>query len=150
MHLFDIKIPSERQKKAIYQKMIDKEYSNTILAELVEHSPIIIQNSRLTHQAEKIWMYGRTTIQPYKVLLLTCMVNCTVGTPMPWLCSVVWWSVHWALSWTTWVLVLAGARCCAFEMCGEKKMQAPLLGLAKSIYLHNMLLDQPLAQVFVH
>ena len=45
MHLFDIKIPSERQKKAIYQKMIDKEYSNTILAELVEHSPIIIQNS---------------------------------------------------------------------------------------------------------
>lgn len=50
MHLFDIKIPSERQKKAIYQKMIDKEYSNTILAELV------------THQAEKIWMYGRTTV----------------------------------------------------------------------------------------
>ena len=45
MHLFDIKIPSERQKKAIYQKMIDKEYSNTTLAEFVEHSPIIIQNS---------------------------------------------------------------------------------------------------------
>ena len=45
MHLFDIKIPSERQKKVIYQKMIDKEYSNTILAELIEHSPIIIQNS---------------------------------------------------------------------------------------------------------
>lgn len=62
MHLFDIKIPSERQKKAIYQKMIDKEYSNTILAELVEQSPIIIQNSRLTHQAEKIWMYGHTTV----------------------------------------------------------------------------------------
>ena len=45
MHLFDIKIPSERQKKAIYQEMIDKVYSNTILAEFVEHSPIIIQNS---------------------------------------------------------------------------------------------------------
>ena len=45
MQLFDIKIPSERQKKAIYQKMIDKEYSNTTLAEFVEHSPIIIQNS---------------------------------------------------------------------------------------------------------
>ena len=45
MHLFDIKIPSERQKKVIYQKMIDKENSNTILAEFVEHSPIIIQNS---------------------------------------------------------------------------------------------------------
>ena len=45
MHLFDIKIPSERQKKAIYQEMIDKVYCNTILAEFVEHSPIIIQNS---------------------------------------------------------------------------------------------------------
>ena len=45
--------------------------------------------------------------------------------------------------------LLAGARRCAFEMCGEKKMQAPLLGLAKSIYYHNILLDQPLAQVFV-
>ena len=45
MHLFDIKIPSERQKKAYYQKMIDKEYSNTILAELAECGPIIIQNS---------------------------------------------------------------------------------------------------------
>ena len=33
----------------------------------------------------------------------------------------------------TQVLVLAGARCCALETCG-KKMQAPLLGLAKSIY----------------
>ena len=32
------------------------------------------------------------------------------------------------------VLVLAGARCCALKTCGEKKMQAPLLGLAKSIY----------------
>ena len=129
--------------------MIDKEYSNTILAELVEHSPIIIQNSS-NSSGWKIWMYGCTTIWPYKVLLLTCMVNCTAGTPMPWLCSVVQWSVHWAPSWTTWVLVLAGARCCAFEMCGEKKMQALLLGLAKSIYYHNMLLDQPLAQVFVH
>ena len=34
--------------------------------------------------------------------------------------------------------------------CAGKKMQAPLLGLAKSIYYHNMLLDQLLAQVFVH
>ena len=31
------------------------------------------------------------------------------------------------------VLVLAWARCCALETCG-KKMRAPLLGLAKSIY----------------
>ena len=34
---------------------------------------------------------------------------------------------------TTQVLVLAGARRCALETCG-KKMRAPLLGLAKSIY----------------
>ena len=32
------------------------------------------------------------------------------------------------------VLVQARARRCALETCGEKKMQAPLLGLAKSIY----------------
>ena len=64
------------------------------------------------------------TVQPYKVLLLTTMstiptfnnyVNYTMGTPMPWLYPVVQWSVHWALSWMTWVLVLAGARLCALE-----------------------------------
>ena len=32
------------------------------------------------------------------------------------------------------VLVLAGARHCDLETCRKKKMQAPLLGLAKSIY----------------
>ena len=70
---------------------------------------------------------------PYKVLLLTYVVNCTAGTPTARLCSVVQWSVHWAPSRTTRVLVLAGARRCALETCGEK-MRAPLLGLAKSIY----------------
>ena len=79
-------------------------------------------------------MYNRTTVWPYKVLLLTCVVNCTAGTPMSQLCSVVQWSEHWAPSRMTWVLVLAGARCCALEVCREKKMQALLLGLAKSIY----------------
>ena len=92
-----------------------------MIAELTEHSPIIIQNSTVvTHQAKKIWMYDCTTIRLYKVLLLTCMVNCTVGTPMPWLCPVVQWSVHWAPSRTTWVVVLAGARRFALEMCGKK------------------------------
>ena len=92
-----------------------------MIAELTEHSPIIIQNSTVvTHQAKKIWMYDCTTIQLYKVLLLTCVVNCTAGTPMPWLCPVVQWSVHWAPSRTTWVLVLAGARRFDLEMCGEK------------------------------
>ena len=57
-----------------------------------------------------------------------------MGMPTPWFCPVVQWSVHWALSQSTHVLVLAGARRCALGMCGEKKMQAPLLGLAKSIY----------------
>ena len=32
----------------------------TLIAELAESSPIIIQNS----SAEKIWMYGRTTVRP--------------------------------------------------------------------------------------
>ena len=75
------------------------------------------------------------TVQPYKVLLLTCMVNYTMGTPMPRLCPVVQWSVHWAPSWMTQVLVLAGARLCALETSrGKKKLRTPLLGLAKSIY----------------
>ena len=73
-------------------------------------------------------------VRPYKVLLSTCVVNCTAGTPTPRLCSVVQWSVHWAPSRAIRVLVLAGARRCALKTCGEKKMRAPLLGLAKSLY----------------
>ena len=57
------------------------------------------------------WPFGR----PYKVLLLTCVVICTAGTPTPRFCPVVQWSVHWAPSRTIWVLVLAGARRCALE-----------------------------------
>ena len=53
---------------------------------------------------------------------------------MPQLCPVVQWSVHWAPSQMTWVLVLALGKCCSLETCGKKEMQAPLLGLAKSIY----------------
>ena len=73
------------------------------------------------------------TLPPYKVLLLTCMVNRTLGTPMPRLCPVVQWSVHWAPSQMTRVLVLAGAMHVLLRRAG-KKIQAPLLGLAKSIY----------------
>ena len=62
------------------------------------------------------------------------MVNCTAGMSIPWLCPVVQWSVYWAPNRMTWVLVLARAQHCALETCGEKKMQALLLGLAKSIY----------------
>ena len=95
----------------------------SLIAELAEHSPMIIQNSSNPSSRKK---FGCTTVRPYKVLLLTCVVNCTAGTPTPRLCSVVQWSVHWAPSRTTRVLVLAGARRCALETC--------LLGLAKSIY----------------
>ena len=89
-----------------------------VIAEFAEHSPIIIQNSSSPSSRKNL------DVQPYKVLLLTCMVNCTAGTLMPWLCPVVQWSVHWAPSQTTHVLVMAG----------KKKMRAPLLGLAKSVY----------------
>ena len=34
----------------------------SVIAKLAGRSPIIIQNSR-NHQAEKIWMYDRTTVQ---------------------------------------------------------------------------------------
>ena len=71
-------------------------------------------------------MYDRTSVRPYKVLLLTCVVKCTAGTPAPRLCSVVQWSVHWALSRTTWVLVLAGARRCALEAGGKKNASSAL------------------------
>ena len=90
-----------------------------MIAELAEGSPIIIQIV-VTYQAEKNWMYDRTTVRLYNVLLLTCVVNCTAGTPMPRLCQVVQWSVHWAPSRTTRILVLAGARRCALETCGKK------------------------------
>ena len=96
-----------------------------IIAELAERSPIIIQNNSNPSSQKNF------DVRPYKVLLLTCMVNCTMGTPTPRLCSVVQWSVHWAPSRTTEVLVLARAR--HWDM-WEKKMWAPLLGLAKSIY----------------
>ena len=86
----------------------------SILAELAERSPIIIQNSSYPSSRKNL------DVRPYKVLLLTCVVNCTAGTPTPLLCSVVHWSVHWVPSRTTRVLVLAGARRCALETCGEK------------------------------
>ena len=92
----------------------------SLIAELAERSPIIIQNGSSNPSSRKnldLWPFRR----PYKVLLLACVVNCTAGTPTPRLCPVVQWSVHWAPSWTTRVLVLAGARRCALETDEEKK-----------------------------
>ena len=121
------------------------------IAELAKRRSIIIQNSSSPssrknldvrpYDRKTVRPYDRTTVRPYdrttvlshKVLLLTCVVNCTAGTPTPRLCPVVQWSVHWAPSRTTRVLVLVGARRSALETCG-KKMRAPLLGLAKSLY----------------
>ena len=60
----------------------------------------------------KEWDFGQQS--------LILMVNSTMGTPTPRLCPVVQWSVHWALSRMTRVLVLAGATCCALETCGKK------------------------------
>ena len=105
------------------------------MTELAERSPIIIQNSSNPSSRKNfdVRPYDRATVRLYTVLLLTCVVNCTAGTPTLRLYSVVQWSVDWALSQTTRVLILAGARRCALETCGEK-MRAPLLGLAKSVY----------------
>ena len=95
------------------------------IVELAKCSPIIIQNSSNPSSRKNLDVqpYDHTTVQPYKVLLLTCMVNCTMGTPTPQLCPVVQWSVHYTPSWTTRVLVLAGARHCALETCGKKKCE---------------------------
>ena len=58
-------------------------YVNTFIVELAKHSPIIIQNSSNPLSRKNL------DVRLYKVLLLTCVVNCTAGTPMPQLCSVV-------------------------------------------------------------
>ena len=100
-----------------------------------ERNPIIIQNDS-SNPSSRENLDLRPYDRPHKVLLLTCVVNCSTGTLTPRLCPVVQWSVHWAPSRTTRVLVLAVARRCALRTCGEK-MQAPLLGLAKSIYYHS-------------
>ena len=92
---------------------IPRDY-NKFIAELAERSPIIIKNSCNPSSRKNV------DVRPYKVLLLTCVVNCAAGTPTPRRCSVVKWLVHWAPSRTTRVLVLAGARRCILETCGKK------------------------------
>ena len=109
----------EIEKEEPHQKLI--QYHLNMIAELAERSPIIIQNSSNPSSRKNLDVQpsDHTTVWLY---------DCTR------FCPVVQWSVHWALRWITWVLVLAGARRCALEMCGKKIMWAPLLGLAKSIY----------------
>ena len=100
-----------------------------IIAELAERSPIIIQNGSSNPSSRKN-LDLRPYDRPYKVLLLTYMVNCTAGT---------------ALSRSPVVGALGSesddpgsspGRCktlCPWDV-REKKMRAPLLGLAKSAY----------------
>ena len=62
----------------------------TIIVELAERSPIIIQNSSNPSSRKNLVVrpydrttvrpYDRTTVRPYKVLLLTCVVNCAPGS----------------------------------------------------------------------
>ena len=77
------------------------------IAELAERSPIIIKNSSSPSSRKKLDVrpydrstlrpndpttlrpYDPTTLRPYKVLLLTCVFNCTAGTPTPRLCSML-------------------------------------------------------------
>ena len=99
------------------------------IAELAERSSIIIQNSSNPSSRKNL------DVRPYMVLVLTCVVNSTAGTPTPRLCSVVQWSVHWAPSRTTRVLVLAGARRCAFETCEKKNASSAFrLGLIYTLF----------------
>ena len=116
----------EENHRAKFLIPMEKEDYGKIIAELAERCPTIIQNSCNPSSRKNL------DVRPYKVLLLTCVVNCTAGTPTPRLCSVVQWSVHWAPSRTTRVLVLARERRCTLETFG-KKIRAPLSGLAKSI-----------------
>ena len=86
------------------------------MAELAERSPIIIQNSS-NPSSQKIWMYNRTTVQGATFIMRGQLyrghANTTVLSRSP---------VVSALgSTTTCVLVLAGARRCALESCGNKK-----------------------------
>ena len=63
-----------------------KSLKTPMIAELAERSPIIIQNSSNPSNRENLDV--RPYDRPYKVLLLTCVVNCTSS------CSVVQWSLH--------------------------------------------------------
>ena len=80
-------------------------------------------------------MYDRTTVQGATFNMRGQLYRGHTNA------TVVQWSVHWAPSRTTWVLVLARTRHCALVTCG-KKMRAPLLGSAKSIYYYLFLIHK--------
>ena len=53
-----------------------------MIAELAERSPITIQNSSNPSSQKNLVVrpYDRTTVRPYKVLLLAGAANCSTGT----------------------------------------------------------------------
>ena len=76
-------------------------------------------------------MYDRTTVRPYKVLLLTCVVNSAAGTPTPRLCPVV--SALGSKLDDPGSSPVRRKALNPWDVRGKKK-RAPLLGLVKSIY----------------
>ena len=80
--------------------------------------------------------------RPSKVLLLTCVVNCTAGTPTPRLCPVVQWTTPGSESYDLGSSPGRGEVLCPLDMRG-KKMRAPPLGLAKSIHYFTSLGEKP-------
>ena len=94
-----------------------------IIAELAERSPIIIQLA-VTHQAEKIWLYDRTTVQGaifnmrgqlyHKHANATALFNSPVVSALG--------------------SEVEPGQGVVPVRCAGKKNEAPLLGLAKSIY----------------
>ena len=88
---------------------------SVIIAELAERSPIIIQNSSKASSRKKFGCTDRTTVQGatfnMRGQLYRGRANAT---------ALFQWSVHWAPSRTTRVLVLVGAKRCALETCGNK------------------------------
>ena len=105
------------------------------IAELAEHSSIIIQNSSNPSSRKNldVWPYGRTTVQLY---------DCTrsyfkhAWSTVPQACqchSFVQWSVHWAPSQTTWVSPGQGKVLCPWNV-REKKNASSAFRLDK-IYI---------------
>ena len=67
------------------------------------------------------------TVQLYKVLLLTCVVNCTAGMPMLVVSALGSKSDN------------PGSSPGRDKLCGGKKIKAPLLGLAKCMYYFDFI-----------
>ena len=87
----------------------------------------------VTHQAEKSWMYDRTTVQGatfnMRGQLYRGHANATALSSSP-VVSALGSESDDPGSSPGWGK--------AFETCGKKKMRAPLLGLAKSIYYNTI------------